>query len=61
MSKKRLTPTQFEIDGLRDLCKNNDCDMPTLIDAVMSNVVSEQISIQIHYKKTGELPGVIKK
>ena len=43
-------------EALEGMCENNNCSMDDLIDAMMSNVVSEQISIQIHYNKTGELP-----
>lgn len=49
-------PTKFEIQTLKDIAKNNDCTMEQLIDALMSNIVTEQISIQIHFNKTGELP-----
>jgi len=54
--KPRRTLTAFEKQTLREMCERNDCDMETLIDSLMCNVVSEQISIQIHYLKTGELP-----
>jgi hypothetical protein len=56
MKRKRLTPTKFEIETLREICRENDCDMEMLIDALMNNIVSEQLSIQIYYIKTGELP-----
>lgn len=48
-------PTAFEIETLKEIAKNNDCSMEELIDALMSNVVREQLSIQIKYNKTGEL------
>ena len=57
MARKRMTPNQFEIEGLRELCKENDCDMKMLIDAFMSNIVGEEISKQIYFLKTGKIPG----
>jgi hypothetical protein len=54
-TKPRLKITKFEAETLRDLCINNDCDMETLFDALENNIVTEQLSIQIKYLKTGEL------
>lgn len=57
MAKKlNTTLSAFERQTLVDICKDNDCDMSTLIDALMNNAVSEIVSAQIHYIKTGELP-----
>jgi hypothetical protein len=50
MSKVK-NPTKFEIETLKEIAKNNDCTMEQLIDALMGNVVREQISIQIEYNK----------
>jgi hypothetical protein len=54
--RRRLTPSRFELETLREICSANDCSMEMLIDALMNNVVREQIAAQIHYLKTGELP-----
>jgi hypothetical protein len=54
--KQRMSISRFEAETLREICKNNDCGMDTLIDALMNNVVSQEISIQIEYLKTGKLP-----
>ena len=56
MGKKRMTLSQFEKNVLKEMAIRNNCDMKMLIDALHSNIVSEQISIQIKYKLTGELP-----
>lgn len=57
MEKKINTKlSRFERETLTQMCVDNNCDMSTLIDALMSNVVSEQLSIQIYYLKNGELP-----
>jgi len=42
-------------EALEILCKNNECTMDELIDALMNNCVSEALSVQIEYNKTGEI------
>lgn len=58
-SKNELikNPSKFEIETLKNICFENDCTMEILIDAIMNNVVSQEISMQIRYLKTGKLPG----
>ena len=53
MRVKIKNPTKFEVDGLKSLCKNLNCSMAELISAIMSNSVSEEIGIQLHYTKYG--------
>jgi len=53
---KEVKISSMTRQALEGLCERNDCTMDQLIDALMSNVVSEQLSVQIHYNKTGELP-----
>lgn len=54
--KKRMRVNEFEINTLREIALENDCCIEMLIDALQNNIVREQISIQVHYLKTGELP-----
>lgn len=52
--KAAKSPTKFEIDGLKSLAKNLDCTMSELIDAIMSNCVTEEIGKQLQYNRTKE-------
>lgn len=56
MSKRRMRVNEFEIQTLREIAERNDCPIEMVIDALMNNVVSEQLSIQIEYMKSGKLP-----
>lgn len=42
--------------ALEELCENNECTIDELINALMSNTVREELSVQIKYNKTGQLP-----
>jgi len=55
MSKK-IRISDMTRQALAELCAANGCTINELVDAMMANVVREQISIQINYNKTGELP-----
>ena len=55
--KRIKKPTTFEIETLIEMCVQNDCTMEMLIDALRCNVVSQELSIQVHYLKTRKLPG----
>jgi hypothetical protein len=48
--------TREEKLRIEALCKAYDCSMDEFLDALENNIVCEQISIQIHFNKTGELP-----
>ena len=47
--------------ALTVLCVQNSCTMDDLILALMSNIVREQLRIQIHFNKTGAVDGYEKK
>ncbi|HEX2959106.1 MAG TPA: hypothetical protein VHO70_19880 [Chitinispirillaceae bacterium] len=56
MPRKRTRPNEYEIAILQDICEQNDCTMDVLFEALTKNIVREQLSDQIHFQKTGELP-----
>jgi len=48
---RAVRPTKFEVDGLKSLADNLDCTMPELINAIMSNCVTEEIGKQLQYNR----------
>jgi DNA-binding Xre family transcriptional regulator len=51
---KQVRVSKMTRQALEILCNENNCTIDELVDALMNNIVAEQISIQIHYKKIGQ-------
>lgn len=51
MPRIRMNPSKMEIEGLQYLCKEYNCSMEMLINAIMSNCVADEIELQVEFLK----------
>lgn len=58
--RRIVVPTKTEIEWLKLLCKAHDCTMPELMESITSNVVSEEIGVNLCYQKHGCHPDELK-
>ncbi|MDD5688599.1 MAG: hypothetical protein PHE88_12295 [Elusimicrobia bacterium] len=65
MNKMKPDYSSIEIRNMRkkqalaiieEIANLNGCSFDDVIEALEKNVIREQLSIQLHFQKTGELP-----